>query len=65
MLGMKVFLKCVETLQGDRAMSKDTGELIIKILLSTYFELYLEFGCCTKCPAFSEPVTYVDKYHVY
>ena len=27
-LGMKAFPKCVETLQRDRAMSKDTSELI-------------------------------------
>ena len=27
---MKAFPKCVETLQRDRAMSKDTGELIKK-----------------------------------
>ena len=26
-LDMKAFLKCVETLQRDRAMSKNTGEL--------------------------------------
>ena len=25
-----MFLKCIETLQRDRVMSKDTGELIIK-----------------------------------
>ena len=29
MLGMKVFLKCVETLWRDRTKSKDTGAVII------------------------------------
>ena len=29
-LGMKALLKCVETLRRDRAMPKDTGELIKK-----------------------------------
>ena len=29
-LGMKTFPKCVETLRRDRAMPKDTGELIFK-----------------------------------
>ena len=42
MLGMKAFPKCIQTLQRDRAMSKDTGELIKKksiylAMLSAYF----------------------------
>ena len=35
-LGMKALPKCVETLQRDRAMPKDTGELIKKKSINLY-----------------------------
>ena len=35
-LGMNAVPKCVETLQRDRAMPKDTGELIFKKSINLY-----------------------------
>ena len=53
-------------MRRDRAKSKDTGELIIKYMLSFYFKLCnLEIGYCAKCLVFSEPVTYCEMNLVY
>ena len=70
-LGMKALPKCIETLQRDRAMPKDTGELIfqksINIIVSLFFVIsrvlllhHMPPFCraCHKCDRLCENVTF-------